>query len=189
MEVSFLLPLRLVKPLLNKPNIDGNILSSYRPTNLPFISKVLEKAVFNQPNTFLNENSILKKFQSSFGCNHSTETALVKIINDLIHATDLNQVSILLDLSSAFDTIDHTILINRLERWVGLSVSALNFQFESEFQSDITGRKFFVSVSDHISVKHDLQIGTAQGSCLGPLLLSLYMLPLGNIINAFNTNV
>ncbi|KAG5277515.1 hypothetical protein AALO_G00118500, partial [Alosa alosa] len=87
----------VVKPLLKKSKLDHTNLSNYRPiSNLSFLSKVLEKVVCNQLNTFLNENSILEKFQSGFRSNHSTETALVKIVNDLRLATDSNKVSILI---------------------------------------------------------------------------------------------
>ena len=113
----------IVKPLLKKSNLDHTILSNYRPiSNLPGMSKVLEKVVCYQLNTFLNENSILEKFKSGFRSNHSTETALVKIVNDLRLANDLNKVSILIlfDLSATFDTIEHDILIHRLAKWVGL---------------------------------------------------------------------
>ena len=119
----------VVKPLLKKPNLDHSVLSNYRPiSNLPFMSKILEKVVFYQLNNFLNDNSILEKFQSGFKSNHSTETALTKIVSDLRLSVAANKVSvlILLDVSAAFDTIDHSILINHLENWVSLSECALN---------------------------------------------------------------
>ncbi|KAL2095649.1 hypothetical protein ACEWY4_007797 [Coilia grayii] len=174
----------VVKPLLKKPNLDYNTLNNYRPiSNLPFISKILEKAVFLQLNQFLNENDILEKFQSGFRANHSTETALTKIVNDLRLSTATNKVSalVLLDLSAAFDTIDHNILLHRLKTWVGLSGHVLKW-----LESYITGRQFYISLGDHISKNHDVPFGVAQGSCLGPLLFSLYMLPLGNIIKKHN---
>ena len=174
----------VVKPLLKKPNLDNNVLSNYRPiSNLPFISKILEKIVSVQINSFLEENNILEEFQSGFRRYHSTETALTKIISDLRLNSDGNKVSVLvlLDLSAAFDTIDHDILINRLEKLVGLSDCVLHW-----FKTYIKGRKFYVSLGDHVSEKYDSCYGVPQGSCLGPLLFSLYMLPLGDIIREHN---
>ena len=174
----------VVKPLLKKPKLDNSLLANYRPiSNLPFISKVLEKIVLVQLNYFLEENNILEVSQSGFRKYHSTETALTKIISDLRLNSDANKVSILilLDLSAAFDTIDHDILINRLEKLIGFTDSVLNWM-----KSYITGRKFYVSLGDHRSKKHENCYGVAQGSCLGPLLFSLYMLPLGDIIREHN---
>ena len=174
----------VVKPLLKKANLDANELKNYRPiSNLPFISKILEKIVSVQINSFLKENNIMEELQSGFRTNHSTETALTKIVSDLRLNSDANKVSILvlLDLSAAFDTIDHDILINRLEKLVGLSDRVLNW-----FRTYIKGRKFYVKLGDHVSEKHDSSYGVAQGSCLGPLLFSLYMLPLGHIIRDHN---
>ncbi|KAI2644985.1 RNA-directed DNA polymerase from mobile element jockey [Labeo rohita] len=125
----------VVKPLLEKNNLDSTILSSYRPiSNLPFIGKIIEKVVFNQLNNYLNSNGYLDNFQSGFQPHHSTETALVKIINDIRLNSDSGKISVLvlLDLTAAFDTVDHNILLERLENWVGLSGMALNW-FRSYF--------------------------------------------------------
>lgn len=119
----------VVKPLLKKPNLDYNVVSNYRPiSNLPYMSRILEKVVFNQLNNFLNENNTLEKYQSGFRFNHSTETALTKIVSDLrLLAANKVSVLILLDLSAAFDTIDHSILVDHLEKWVGLSERVVNW--------------------------------------------------------------
>ncbi len=83
----------------------------------------------------------------------------------------------LLDLSTAFDTIDHNILLNRLENFVGISVSALAwFKLYSYVHHQ------FVVVNEEVSYRSQVQYGVPQGSELGPLLFTLYMLPLGNII-------
>ncbi len=118
----------VVKPLLKKRNF--NILSNYRPkSNLPFIGKIIEKVVFNQLNNYLNSNGYLDNFQSGFLAHHSTETALIKIINEICFNSDSGKISVLvlLDLSAAFDIVDHNILLERLENWVGLSGMVLKW--------------------------------------------------------------
>ena len=92
----------VVKPLLKKSNLDHNILNNYRPvSNLPFLSKILEKLVFNQLNDFLKINNILERHQSGFRTNHCTETALLKILNDIRFNLDNHKLTVLvlLDLT------------------------------------------------------------------------------------------
>ncbi len=84
---------------------------------------------------------------------------------------------VLLDLSAAFDTIDHNILLNRLEHFVGISGSAL-----ARFKSYLSDRHQFVAVNEEVSYRSQVQYGVPQGSVLRPLLFTLYMLPLGDII-------
>ncbi len=170
----------VVKPLLKKRNLDNTVLSNYRPiSNLPFIGKIIEKVVFNQLNNYLNSNGYLDNFQSGFRVHHSTETALIKIINDIRFNSDSGKISVLvlLDLSAAFDTVDHNILLERLENWVGLSGMALKW-----FRSYLEGRGYYVSIGEHKSKWTSMTCGVPQGSILAPLLFSLYMLPLSQIM-------
>ena len=176
----------IVKPLLKKPNLDPHTLANYRPiSNLPFISKLLERVVSSQLTAHLSENDLFDSFQSGFRPHHSTETALVKVINDLLIAMDSDQTSILLllDLSAAFDTVDHTILLDRLENLVGIKGLALDW-FRS-YLSDRSQRTIFNnSMSDYSSVKY----GVPQGTVLGPILFGVYMLSLGHIFRKFGIN-
>lgn len=106
----------LVKPVYKKGSSDIFTPSNYRPiSNLTFLSKILEKIVFNQLSTFVNANLKLEMFQSGFRKYHSTETSLLKVVNDININLDRNwpSVLVLLDLSAAFDIIDHQILLNQ----------------------------------------------------------------------------
>lgn len=176
----------IFKPLLKKENTDSSVISNYGPiSNLPFLSKIVLKIVMKRLNDFLLDNDVFEKFQSGFGAQHSTETALVKVVNDLRMNTDQKKLSVLvlLDLSAAFDTIDHNILLDRLENWVGLSDTVFKW-----FGSYLTGRQLYGAMGDRTSEKMDLTYGVQQGSVLGPVLLSLYMLTLSNIIRNPNIN-
>ena len=170
----------VIKPLLKKPTLDPEVLANYRPiSNLPFLSKILEKVIANQLCEFLQENNIYEDFQSGFRANHSTETALAKVTNDLLIASDQGFVSVLvlLDLSAAFDTIDHDILLQRLEQLISIKGTTLNW-----FKSYFSDRLQFVQINDESSVHTKVNHGVPQGSVLSLILFSIYMLPLGNII-------
>ncbi len=108
-----------------------------------------------------------------------TETSLIRVTNYLLLSSDHGFIYllVLLDLSAAFDTIDHNILLNRLENFVGISGSALAL-----FKSYLSDPHQFVAVNAEVSYWSQVQYGVPQGSVLGPLLFMLYMLPLGNII-------
>jgi hypothetical protein len=170
----------VVKPLLKKPSLDSDDLKNYRPiSNLPFLSKVLEKVVLQQLLQHLQENNLCNSFQSAYRANHSTETALLRVVNDLLQAMDRDKISLLLllDLSAAFDTVDHQILIDRLRDHFGIRSAALSW-----FQSYLSNRKQFVSVGDHKSMPTELCFGVPQGSVLGPVLFVLYTTPLSDLI-------
>jgi len=118
----------LITPLLKKSNLDKENLSNYRPiSNLSFLSKLTERIVLARLNDYVSSNSLLNPHQSGFTKHHSTETLLVSLYNELVSAVRHQQVSclFLLDISAAFDTIDHSIFLQRLPSWFGVSSTAL----------------------------------------------------------------
>ncbi len=139
-----------VNPLLKKPGLDPSLPHNFRPiSKLPFIAKILERIVSKQLLTVLENNKLFEKFQSGFRKYHSTETALLKVTNDLLMSADdgMCSVLVLLDLSAAFDTIDHNIMLDILRHWVGISRTALEW-----FSSCLSNRNFCVSVNNCVFI-------------------------------------
>jgi hypothetical protein len=170
----------IVKPLLKKANLDQNVLKNYRPvSNLPFVSKILEKVVLKQLLIHLQANNLCNTFQSAYRTGHSTETVLLRIVNDPLAAVDNDDVAmlLLLDLSAAFDTIDHNILLSRLEHTFGISSNALQW-----FRSYLLDRHQSVSINNTSSPSSPLLFGVPQGSVLGPVLFVMYTTPLSELI-------
>jgi hypothetical protein len=174
----------VVTPLLKKNSLDKNTLKNYRPvSNLPFLSKILEKVVLSQLADHLASSGMIEPFQSAYRADHSTETALLRVVNDLLTACDDGTVSILslLDLSAAFDTLDHKILLKRLNVTFGISGVALEW-----FRSYLVGRSHVVQVSGISSNQAESMYGVPQGSVLGPVLFTMYMQPLGSVLRRHN---
>ena len=169
----------VVHPLLKKSMLDPQELSNYRPvSNLSFLSKVLERVVLKQLQEHMDNCGYYDPFQSAYKKCHSTETALVRVNDDLLKALDNGDSALLLllDLSAAFDTIDFNILRNRLVE-VNVTGTVLNW-----FISYISQRKQSISINGQSSAVSTIECGVPQGSVLGPVLFSIYMLPLGRLI-------
>ena len=139
----------LVTPILKKRCLDHNDLNNYRRvSNLCFIAKILEKPVLSQVSSYLNSHNLYNTCQSAYRPGDSTETALLKVVDDLYHSPNKGNISILalLDFSSAFDAIDHPILVHRLRTDSGFTDAVLQW-----FSSYLTDRTHYVSLSNHCS--------------------------------------
>ncbi len=173
------LKLAIIRPLLKKLGLELE-LKNYRPvSNLSFLSKLIEKIIAKQFVDHLKQNKLIDPLQSAYKKFHSTETALLRVQNDILTDIDKKKVSllVLLDLSAAFDTIDHEILLDRLNKYYGIEGNALKW-----FRSFLTNRSQSVIIDDEISEPKSLKYGVPQGSVLGPLLFTAYMAPLKDVI-------
>ena len=122
--------LALVRPIIKKCTPDPEIFKNYRPvSNLHYISKLIEKVVADQIDLHLENNDMLDPYQSVYRKHHSTETAMLNITNDMLHMKDYNQSTALvsIDLSAAFDLVDHDILVNCLENYFGFTATVLHW--------------------------------------------------------------
>ena len=163
-----------VRPLLKKQNLDRNILKNYyRPvSNLTFLGKTIERVVLARLAPFMQEHDLTEEYQSAYRAFHSTETALLRVPNDVLCAMNQEKIMllVLLDLSAAFDTVDHDVLFQRLKNRIGIDGVALNW----------------FCINDSISEAAPLTYWLPQGSCVGPGLFPIYTLPLGDIIKRHN---
>ena len=159
-----------LKPLFKKGST--TFPKNYRPISLlPLISKIIEKVIHDQTQAFLDENKIIYRFQSGFRKNFSTDSCLSYLNNKIVTGFEsgLHTGMILIDLQKAFDTIDHEILIAKME-FLGFSKSVILW-----FKSYLSNRIFKVNLNKTFSEPGKLLCGVPQGSILGPLLFLLYI--------------
>ena len=170
----------LVTPIIKDLNKNCNELKNYRPiSNLSFLSKILEKIICLQLEHYIEENNLHAKFQSAYRRHNSCETALVKVMGDISeHLLEKRYVAlVLLDSSAAFDTVDHSILLDKLENNFGIKHTALHL-----IKSYLENRTFSVIIEDIESSPQSLGYGVPQGSLLGPLLYILYTKEIEGIV-------
>lgn len=168
-----------VTPLLKKKGADPDSMGNYRPVScLPFVAKLTEKAVSFQLMNYLEAHGMLDPRQSAYRRHHSCETAVLTVLNDSLLAMDNKEVTllVLLDLSSAFDSVDHSILSNRL-RSCGIQGHVHHW-----IMNYLAKRTQCVSVKDCSSQAAPLTCGVPQGSVLGPLLFLIYLTGLRDAI-------
>ena len=159
-----------VIPIYKKENAE--VLSNYRPVSvLPCFAKILERLMFNRCMDYIDKNDILNEKQFGFRSNHSTNMAIIELVDKVTKAVEKNEstLGIFLDLSKAFDTIDHDILLYKLE-YYGFRGIVLDW-----FISYLKNRKQFVRYQSCDSEYKNIKCGVPQGSILGPLLFILYV--------------
>lgn len=168
----------IVKPIL-KGALDSQCLSSYRPvSNLTFLSKIIENAILEQLCEHMELVEALPDNQSAYRRLYSTETALCAVVNDMQVLMDEGRcgILILLDLSAAFDTVVHDILLRDCES-LGIEGQALAF-----LKSYLQNRTYCVQIGDAFSQVGTLERGVPQGSVLGPILFCIYTIGLSHLL-------
>ena len=172
-----------VIPIHKDKNLDTNILNNYRPISiLPSFSKIFERVIYNQLYKYFTNNNFLYASQYGFRNNHSTEFAALELSNRIHEYLDnnLTPIAVFIDLSKAFDTINHEILIKKLQKY-GITNIELKL-----FESYLKNRKQFV-FHNNISSSHlTISTGVPQGSILGPLLFIIYINEIHSV-TSFNT--
>src|SRR5664279_2404908 len=160
--------------------------ANFRPiSNLNTISKIMERLFLSRIIHQIEQSPGFNTFQSAYRRGYSTETALLRLLNDVYGAADNKSRSllVLLDLSAAFDTIDINTLISRVEHTFGITGTALKW-----LQSYLIKRSQIISVGGVHSKTVNNQYGIPQGSCLGPCLFSLYVAPIAGVIASLGVN-
>ena len=161
----------VITPLIKKPGLDPEDLANHRPiAGLSFLSKLIERVVHRQLSTHFRAFHLLPDRQSAYCTNYSTETALLGLYNDLLCNADADLATAVcfLDLTAAFDTIDHNILLDSLATRCGIAADALLW-----FSSYLSGRTQCVRVGDCLSSSVPVPVGVPQGSVNGSILFIL----------------
>ena len=156
----------IVLPVQKNHNL-GTDLTTYWPINhLTFFSKLIEKIILNQLWNHFKTNNLLPNYQSTYRANHSNETAILNLCDNILQNMEenINRAMVALDVSAACDTVNHRILLEVLNKYKGLALQWL--------KSYLTDRQFKVQIENNFSEVKTINFSVPQGSILGPILFT-----------------
>ena len=151
---------------------DEMVFSNYRPVSvLPVFSKLLERLVYNRLISHINDNKLLYEYQFGFQKGKSTHLAIMMLVDKITEALDQGEsvVGVFLDFSKAFDTVDHNILLQKMDKY---GITGVELQW---FEDYLSNRMQYVTYNNHKSSHEKIHCGVPQGSILGPILFLLYI--------------
>ena len=169
-----------IKLLLKKLGLEL-LAKNYRPVNnLSFLSKLVEKCMLSQFNSHCKLNGLIPGYQLAYRAFHSCETSLINICNEALWSMVSKKVTapVMMDLSTAFDTVDHQIFLDVLNKRFGIAESALSW-----FSSYLEKCQFYVSIQNQHSILRTLPYGVLQGSCAGPIAFTAYSSTLETVVH------
>jgi hypothetical protein len=174
----------LITPVIKKQTLNTQELKNYRPvSNIIYLSKIVERHAVNNISKYLTVNNLGEPLQSAYKPAHSTETALLKVKNDIMEYLSQRKgvFLALLDLSAAFDTVNHHIMLSRLSNEFGIQGTVLNW-----ISSYLSERTTSVCISGAFSERLELKYGLPQGSIVGPQQFTIYTTAIGRILRKYN---
>ena len=163
----------VIDPLLKKCGLDTDVKKNYRPVNnLMFFSKLIERVVSRRFNSHLTLNGLQNDKNYAYKKHHNTETMMIELVDEVLEGFENNKCTVIvfLDLSAAFDTIDHEKLLSIMSEELGITGTALQW-----FRSYLIGRTQQVRINGEYSESLDVLFGAPQGSVLGPEMFSVYV--------------